>query len=139
MTLAHRPDRDGTPVTARHVPFYLALELMADAWARLLVETAGGVLLTGDVGVVAVDYSFKRELFVGGAEVDAEIASVGRSSVAFDTAIHQLGRRACSGRITVARTDAARLHSVPLSAAQREVLEPLIGSNPASVGAAGEP
>ncbi|MCW2622288.1 MAG: hypothetical protein JWL64_1890 [Frankiales bacterium] len=113
-------------MTARHVPFYLALELMSDAWARLLVEGAGGALVANDVGVVAVDYVFKRELFVGDAEVDAEVAAIGRSSVAFDTAITQGGIRACSGRITVARTDEARLHSVPLSEVQRAALQPLV-------------
>lgn len=108
----------------RHVPYYLALEVMALAWARLLEDV--GVLTAGDVGVVHVEFDFARELFIGEADVDAEVVAVGRSSVAFALVMHQDGRRAASGRTVIARTDEARTHSQPLTDAQRAALTPLI-------------
>lgn len=126
MPLTHRPDRDGSAVRSRHVPYYLALEVMALAWAQLLDEVGGGVLRAGDVGVVHVEFDFSRELFVGEADVDAEVVAVGRSSVAFSLVMHQEGRLAATGRTVVARTDQTREHSLPLTEEQREALNRVV-------------
>jgi acyl-CoA thioesterase FadM len=132
VTLAHRPDRDGRRVTGRHVPFYLALEVMAECWAAVLAGPGKGLLLAGDVGVVNVECDFRHEVFVGDAEVVVELVRLGVSSVTFSMRLHQFDRVAASGCTVVARTDTTRTRSLPLTAPQREALEPLV-TTPADV------
>jgi acyl-CoA thioesterase FadM len=128
MPVTHRPDRDGAAVTSRHVPYFLALEVAAQAWARLLDELGQGVLSTADVAVVRAEFNFRRELFTGSLDVDVEVTRVGRSSVAFGIALYQRDMLAATGETVVARTDEARLVSVPLSPVQRAMLESLVAA-----------
>ncbi|MCW2531471.1 MAG: hypothetical protein JWP62_1041 [Blastococcus sp.] len=128
MPVTHRPDRDGAAVTSRHVPYFLALEVAAQAWARLLDELGQGVLSTADVAVVRAEFDFRRELFTGSLDVDVEVTRVGRSSVAFGIALYQRDMLAATGETVVARTDEARLVSVPLSPVQRAMLESLVAA-----------
>jgi acyl-CoA thioesterase FadM len=128
MPVTHRPDRDGAAVTSRHVPYFLALEVAAQAWARLLDELGQGVLSTADVAVVRAEFNFRRELFTGSLDVDVEVTRVGRSSVAFAIALYQRDMLAATGETVVARTDEARLVSVPLSPVQRAMLESLVAA-----------
>jgi acyl-CoA thioesterase FadM len=128
MPVTHRPDRDGAAVTARHVPYFLALEVAAQAWARLLDELGQGVLSTADVAVVRAEFNFRRELFTGSLDADVEVTRVGRSSVAFGIALYQRDMLAATGETVVARTDEARLVSAPLSPIQRAMLESLVAA-----------
>jgi acyl-CoA thioesterase FadM len=128
MPVTHRPDRDGAAVTSRHVPYFLALEVAAQAWARLLDELGQGVLSTADVAVVRAEFNFRRELFTGSLDVDVEVTRVGRSSVAFGIALYQRDMLAATGETVVARTDEARLVSAPLSPIQRAMLESLVAA-----------
>ena len=128
MPVTHRPDRDGAAVTSRHVPYFLALEVAAQAWARLLDELGQGVLSTADVAVVRAEFNFRRELFTGSLDADVEVTRVGRSSVAFAIALYQRDMLAATGETVVARTDEARLVSVPLSPVQRAMLESLVAA-----------
>jgi acyl-CoA thioesterase FadM len=126
MPVTHRPERDGTPVRARHVPYYLALEVAALAWAQLLDDLGDGALKARDVGVVRAEFDFRRELFVGELDVDVEVLRLGASSVSFGLELHQDGEHAATGTTVVARTDTSRLRSVPLSDQQRALLAPLL-------------
>src|SRR5260370_38145835 len=65
LLVTRPPPRDGPPVTSSHVPFYLALEAAADAWAMTLGEHCGDLLSPMAMAVVNVTSNFRRELFVG--------------------------------------------------------------------------
>jgi acyl-CoA thioesterase FadM len=128
MPVTHRPERDGSAVTSTHVPYYLALEVAALAWARLLDELGEGVLSAGDVAVVRTELNLRRETFTGSLDVDVDVTRVGRSSVTFAVALYQHGVLAATGETVVARTDEARVVSVPLSPVQRAMLESLVAA-----------
>lgn len=127
LPLTHRPDRDGSPVASRHVPYFLAAEVMALAWGQTLTDLGPGVLTARDVAVVNVHFDFSRELFTGTATVHVEIAKVGTSSITFRLALEQDGQQAATGVTTVAQTDEDRLRAVPLTDAQRAALEAVRG------------
>jgi acyl-CoA thioesterase FadM len=124
--VTHRPERDGSAITSAHVPHYLALELAALAWARLLDECGQGLLAAGDMAVVRTEFDFRRELFTGFLDAEVDVASIGRSSVSVAVALHQHDQLAATGTTVVARTDEARLLAVPLSPEQRAMLESLV-------------
>jgi acyl-CoA thioesterase FadM len=126
MQLAHRPDRDGTVTASRHVPFFLALEVMAQAWARLLADGVGELLSPMDLGVVNVQSDFRRELFTGEADYDVTLARFGTSSLTFAFTITQAGQVAAKGETTLARTDTGRVRSVPLTDEQRAALKAML-------------
>jgi acyl-CoA thioesterase FadM len=126
MALAHRPERDGTVTPSTHVPFFLALEVMAQAWGRLLADELGDVLTPMDLGVVNVQSDFRRELFTGEADYDVTLAKLGTSSLTFAFTITQAGEVAASGQTTLARTDSGRVRSLPLTAEQRTALGALL-------------
>jgi acyl-CoA thioesterase FadM len=108
------------------VPYYLTLEVAALAWARLLDELGQGLLSAADVAVVRTDFDFRRELFTGSLDVDVDVTRIGRSSVVFAVALYQRDLLAVTGETVVACTDEARALAVPLSPAQRAMLESLV-------------
>jgi hypothetical protein len=122
--------RDGSTVNDRHVPFFLALEVAADAWALALQAYCGDVLLPGDVAVVSVVSNFRHELFVGEVDVDVTCKRIGISSITFLMELIQSDRSAGTVNFVVAKVDPQRIHAVPLTAAQRAALE----SIPAAAG-----
>jgi acyl-CoA thioesterase FadM len=124
--VTHRPERDGSAITSAHVPYYLALELAALAWARLLDECGQGLLAAGGMAVVRTEFDFRRELFTGFLDAEVDVASIGRSSVSVAVALHQHDQLAATGTTVMARTDEARLLAVPLSPEQRAMLESLV-------------
>jgi acyl-CoA thioesterase FadM len=126
LPLTHRPLRDGTAVTGRHVPYYLAAEVMAQAWATLLGELGPGLLSSKDMAVVHVVLDFSRELFVGTATFGVDVLRVGCSSITFGLQVAQDGQVAGTGTTVVVQTDPARRCSVPLSLEQRGPLELLL-------------
>jgi acyl-CoA thioesterase FadM len=123
LPLTHRPMRDGTPVTSRHVPYFLAAEVLAQAWARTLSGLGPGLLTSKDVAVVHASFDFGRELFTGTATFGVVVEKVGSTSIRFGLTIHQGGHLAATGTTTVVHTDEARTRSIPLSPAQRAALE----------------
>jgi acyl-CoA thioesterase FadM len=128
MPLTHRAERDGTVVTFAHVTYYLALEVAALAWARLLDELGQGLLSAADVAVVRADFRFRREMFTGSVDVDVDVTRIGRTSVTFTVSMYQGDVLAALGETVVARTDEARGGAVPLSSEQRAMLESLVAA-----------
>jgi len=123
LSVTHRPNRDGAPVTSRHVPYYLAAEVFSDAWARTLADLGPGVLTAKDVAVVGARFDYSHEVFTGTAAVTVDVQEVGGSSIRFGLQFEQDGRVAAVGTTTVARTDKLRTRAIPLSARQRDALE----------------
>jgi acyl-CoA thioesterase FadM len=126
VSLTHRPTRDGQPVRGNHVPYYLALEMVSEAWGRAIVDFCGAALSPMDLAVVGVTSDFWRELFVGDAEVDVALDRIGTSSVTFRCRLSQDGEQAATVTAVLCRVNAGRTKSVPLSEAQRTALEPLL-------------
>jgi acyl-CoA thioesterase FadM len=122
LPVTHRPERDGSAVESRHVPYYLAAEVLSDAWARTLADLGPGVLVAKDVAVVSASFDFRREVFTGRVVVGVSIDKVGVSSVRFALTLEQDGQLAATGSTTVAQTDADRTRSVPLTDSQRAAL-----------------
>jgi acyl-CoA thioesterase FadM len=122
LPVTHRPERDGSPVASRHVPYYLAAEVFSDAWGRTLVELGPGVLVAKDVAVVSASFDFRREVFTGRVVVDVRVDHVGVSSIRFALALEQDGQLVATGSTTVAQTDADRTRAVPLTDIQRAAL-----------------
>jgi acyl-CoA thioesterase FadM len=126
MSMTHRPERDGSTVDAKHVPYYLALEVAADAWGTSLTEACGDLLRPRDLAVVHADCDFQHELFVGEADAVVGLVKIGSSSLRFTVDLVQGGRRAGTVNTVLCRVDTDRIHSVPLSEAQRAALETLL-------------
>jgi len=108
------------------VPYYLALEVAALAWARLLDERGQGLLAARGLAVVGTQFDFRRELFTGYVDVDVDVVRVGNSSVAFAQQLFQDDLHAATGETVVARTNEARTRAVPLSPEQRAMLGSLV-------------
>lgn len=123
--MTHRPLRDGTPVTNNHVPYYLALEVMSDAWAIAIFTACAGVMAPNELGVVHVTSDFARELFVGEATVDVTLQKLGTTSMTLLLTLSQDGHQAAVMTAVLARVDPLRLKSVPFTPAQRAALETL--------------
>jgi acyl-CoA thioesterase FadM len=123
LPLTHRPMRDGSVVTSRHVPYFLAAEVLALAWATTLRDLGPGVLTSKDVAVVNAHFDFSHELFTGQATFSVEIEKLGTTSIRFGLRIEQDGKLAATGSTTVVQTDEARTRSIPLSSEQRAALE----------------
>lgn len=128
LVAAHPPARDGQPVTSNHVPFYLALELAADAWEKTLGEHCGDLLSPTDMAVVNVTSNFRHELFVGEIGVEVTLKRIGNSSVTFLLELFQSGRSAGTVDFVVVQVDLPRLHAVPLTPAQRAALQAIPAS-----------
>lgn len=123
LPLSHRPQRDGSAVISRHVPYYLAAEVLAQAWAQALLDLGLGLLTAREVAVVNAHFDFSRELFTGMATFGVAVQKVGATSIRFGLTIHQDGQLAATGSTTVVRTDEGRTRSIPLSPDQRAALE----------------
>jgi acyl-CoA thioesterase FadM len=130
LLVTHPPPRHGPPVTSKHVPFYLALEVASQAWAATLAEYCGDLVSRMDMAVVNVTGNFFREVFVGEVDVEVALKRIGTSSVTFLLELFQAGHRAGTVDLVVAQVDAGRVHAVPLSPAQRAALQAI----PASPG-----
>jgi acyl-CoA thioesterase FadM len=126
MPVSHRPERDGSVATHHQVSYYLALEVMANAWFQFLDDQTKGVCSGQDVAVMHVEFDFKGPLVVGEADVDVELVGIGRTSLTFALEMSQHETPAVSGRTVVVNMDASREATSPLTADQRAVLEPLI-------------
>jgi acyl-CoA thioesterase FadM len=123
LPLTHRPQRDGSSVVSRHVPYYLAAEVFSDAWAQTLVDLGSGVLTAKDVAVVNAHFDFSREVFTGVATIVVSIEKLGVSSIRFGLQLEQDGRQAATGSTTVVQTDRDRTRAIPLTEQQRAALE----------------
>jgi acyl-CoA thioesterase FadM len=110
-------------VSSRHVPYYLALEVVSLAWARTLLDLGPGLLTSKEVAVVNAQFDFSRELFTGSATFGVAVQNVGSTSITFGLTIQQDGQLAARGSTTVVRTDEARTRSIELSPQQRAALE----------------
>lgn len=124
--LQHPAQPDGSRLASQHVPFYLALQVMSDAWMTLLHELAGEVLTPFDLAVVKVEAVFRREVFVGEAQFAPSLRRVGTSSLTFDVQLVQDAQPAGQLTIVLAQVDAVRKTSVPLTDEQRALLTPAV-------------
>ncbi|MCW2542753.1 MAG: hypothetical protein JWM40_305 [Frankiales bacterium] len=126
LPLTHRPQRDGSAVTSRHVPYFLAAEVFALAWAQTLTDLGPGLISARDVAVVNAHFDYHHEVFTGTATFTVEVQKVGVASIRFGLQLAQEGRVAATGTTTVVRTDRGRTRSVPLTDAQREALDRVV-------------
>ena len=126
LPVTHRPNRDGTLLTTRHVPYYLAAEVFAQAWAQTLVELGPGVLTSQNVAVVNARFDYSREVFTGSAVITVAVEKVGGTSIRFGLVLEQDGKVAATGTTTVVHTDEKRTRSIPLSEEQRSALEAVV-------------
>jgi acyl-CoA thioesterase FadM len=125
LDISHRPHSESRSMTPRHVPFYLALEVASDAWARALATTCDGILTPSDLGVVNVTSDFSHEAFTGEATFDVALERVGTTSLTFAIQIVQHGHVVGALRTTLVRVDELRDHALPWSHVQRAALEEL--------------
>jgi acyl-CoA thioesterase FadM len=123
LLVTHPLPRDGRPVTSTHVPFYLALEFAAEAWARTLGEYCGDLISPMAMAVVNVTSNFRREVFVGEVAVEVTLKRIGTSSVTFLLELFQAGHSAGTVDFVVVQVDVPRVRAVPLTPAQRAALQ----------------
>ncbi|MCW2527309.1 MAG: hypothetical protein JWM76_2169 [Pseudonocardiales bacterium] len=128
LTLSHRPTRDLEILTFSHVPFYLALEITSDAWAKTFSETAAGLLSPTEMAVVHVDSEFRQELFTGEADFDVQLKRIGVSTLTWQVEISQRGLSAATITSILSRVNGKRTHSIPLTDDQRAAFEPLLNA-----------
>ncbi|WP_261570631.1 acyl-CoA thioesterase [Frankia gtarii] len=126
LPVTHRPDRDGVVSQHRHVPFFLALEIAAQAWARALATTCEGLLAPADLAVVDVASTYRRELFTGDVLFEVALSKFGSSSLTFALELTQHDHPAASLTATLVKVDADRLHSMPFTPEQRAALDRLL-------------
>ncbi|WP_261559963.1 acyl-CoA thioesterase [Frankia tisae] len=126
LPVTHRPDRDGVVSQHRHVPFFLALEIAAQAWAQALATTCEGLLAPADLAVVDVTSTYRRELFTGDVLFEVTLAKFGSSSLTFALELSQNEQAAASLTTTLVKVDADRLHSMPFTPEQRAGLQRLL-------------
>jgi acyl-CoA thioesterase FadM len=128
LTMSHRPTRDLEILTYSHVPFYLALEMNSDAWAKTFDETADGLLTPAEMAVVHVDSDFRVELFTGEADFDVQLTRIGVSTLTWQVEIFQGGKSAATVTTILSRVNGKRTHSIPLTDEQRAAFEPLLNA-----------
>lgn len=132
LPITHRPERDGSTSDSRHVPYFLALEVAAQAWGMALVEACGDLLGPRDLAVVHVECDFRHELFIGEVDLEVALVKLGSSSLRWHIELVQEGRRAGTVVSVVCRVDDDRVTALPLSPEQRAALEPLLGDSPSA-------
>ena len=123
VPMTHRPGRDGTTPTTRHVPFYLAMETASDAWQLALQQYCAPAIAPMDLAMVHVSSDFRRELFTGELTVDVTVRRIGTTSFTVGLALEQDGADAGLVEFVFALVDGGRAHAVPITAEQRAVLE----------------
>jgi acyl-CoA thioesterase FadM len=123
IPVEHRPSREGTTPSSRHVPFYLALETAADAWLSALEKYCAPAITPADLAVVHVSSDFRRELFIGELAVDVAVAEIRTRSFVVRATLEQYGTAAGDVEVTFALVENSRTSAVPMTAAQRAVLE----------------
>jgi acyl-CoA thioesterase FadM len=118
-----RPGSDGSDRPGAHAPYYLVVESVTDAWEQVLRDLGDDVLPVREIGVVRIAFDYRREVFVAPAEYEVDLVRVGRSSLEFAIRLVQGGRLAVAAQVVVARVNADRTASAPLSDRQRAALE----------------
>lgn len=121
--ITHRPERDGSTLDSPHVTYFLAVEYASDAWRAMLDKSCGELLPATDLGVVDVSGQFTKEMFVGEATAEVELAHVGTSSIGFRVTIYQGGQQCAVITTVLAQLADGRTRSRPLSHEQRTALE----------------
>jgi acyl-CoA thioesterase FadM len=124
--VGHRPGSDGSDRDGGHAPYYLVVESVTDAWEQVLRDLGDDVLPVREIGVVRITFDYRREVFVAPAEYQVDLVRVGRSSLEFAIRLVQGGRLAVLAQVVVARVNADRSASAPLSDRQRAALEAVV-------------
>jgi acyl-CoA thioesterase FadM len=124
--VGHRPGSDGSDRGGAHAPYYLVVESVTDAWEQVLRDLGDGVLSNRELGVVRIAFDYRREVFLAPAEYEVDVVRIGRSSLEFAIRLVQAGRLAVVAQVVVAKVNADRSASVPLSDRQRAALEAVV-------------
>jgi acyl-CoA thioesterase FadM len=122
-SIAHRPERNGSVPDFDHVPYFLAVEVAADAWRAALEDRCPELIATAAIAAVHVSADFSAELFTGETIVQSRVARIGRSSFTMVVDIVQNGVHGASIATTLAKVDPNRTRSIALTAAERSSLE----------------
>ncbi|MCW2604656.1 MAG: hypothetical protein JWN61_2791 [Pseudonocardiales bacterium] len=123
MVMSHRPGREGEPPRDGHVPAYVAMEYLTEAYHLALATWCGRVVTPHEMAIVHVEADFRREVFVGAAEFDTELAALGRTSITLSITLRQSGADAVVARMVLAHVADGRAGSSPFADDQRALLE----------------
>ncbi|MCU1690741.1 MAG: hypothetical protein JWN20_2669 [Jatrophihabitantaceae bacterium] len=123
MVMSHRPGREGEPPRDGHVPAYVAMEYLTEAYHLALATWCGRVVTPHEMAIVHVEADFRREVFVGAAEFDTELAALGRTSITLSITLRQSGADAVVARMVLAHVAHGRAGSSPFADDQRALLE----------------
>jgi acyl-CoA thioesterase FadM len=123
--VAARPGSDGSERPGAHAPHYLIVEAVSQVWEELLLGLGEGVLTPRDVAVVRVACDYRHEVFVAPGQFEVGVVRIGRSSIELAVRLSQGGRRVVDAQVVLARVDATRTASVPLTDGQRAALRTL--------------
>lgn len=122
MVISHRPGREGEPPRGGHVPAYVALEYLTEAYHLALAQWCARVLTPREMAIVHLDADFRREVFVGPAEFETELAAVGRTSITLAITLRQSGADAVLARMVLAHVADSRAGASPFADNQRALL-----------------
>jgi acyl-CoA thioesterase FadM len=123
VPMRHRPGRDGTTPTSRHVPFFLAMEAASDAWKLALQQFCAPEIAPMNLAMRSVSSDFRRELFTGELTVDVEVRRIGTTSFVVGMGLEQDGDDAGDIEFVFVLVDGSRTSAVPITPAQRAALE----------------
>jgi acyl-CoA thioesterase FadM len=132
MVMSHRPGREGERPRGGHVPAYLAMEYLTEAYHRALAQWCGQVLTPREMAIVHVDADFRREVFVGPAQFDVQLAAIGRTSITLAITMRQSGGDAVAARLVLAHMSDGRVGASPFAADQRALLTAVVSSTSAA-------
>lgn len=133
MVMTHRPGREGEPPRDGHVPAYVAMEYLTEAYHLALAQWCGPVLTPREMAIVHINADFRRELLVGLAEFDTELSAVGRTSITLTITLRQSGAEAVMARMVLAHVTDGRTGSSPFADDQRALLMAVVPSTSAAV------
>jgi acyl-CoA thioesterase FadM len=126
VDLVEPPFDERSIALGAHVRFDVPLRVAWQAFRDLLDELPPGHSLNvRELAVVSQTASYRREMFVGAAELELAITRIGRSSLVLSYEIWQAGQSAAAGELTLARVGEGRGASVPFTDHQRATLTQL--------------
>jgi acyl-CoA thioesterase FadM len=122
-SITHRPERDGSVPDFAHVPYFLAVEVAADAWRSALENRCPVLMSAASIAAVHVTADFAAELFTGEAVVRSRVEGIGRSSFTAVVDILQNGVLGAVVATRLVKVDSTRTRSIALTQTEREALQ----------------
>ncbi len=130
LAMSHRPAREGEPQPQGHVPAYLAMEYLTEAYHCALDQWCKDALTPREMAIVHLDADFRREVFVGDGEFDVLAVRVGRTSLTLEITMRQAGADAVVATMVLAHVSPGRAGSSPFREDQRALLEAALEPSP---------